>query len=289
LHKIFLRIFQVVVILLILGLAISTFLPPSSHCPDCPPALRLLLPDRFYDSPLHASLWLVLAVSMIIAVIFRGLRTASQKILHLLLALIFLTIFFEKSTNRRFFMTIKEGQAVNLSDVIHSSTPEYNLQLRLLRFELERHPDGLRPKAFNSHLLIEGHKPATVSINRPLAIGRYRLYQNAYHEVPTFKFLVAEDTLIAAVGDTVKWNEHRIWFDNYDLHEPSLRVYWDGIPNHVSLSGEFTADRMRIRVTPGPFIYASIIEVVEVAGTAFLLFVSLLYLVALVNVFWWNR
>jgi len=66
-------------------------------------------------------------------------------------------------------------------------------------------------------------------------------------------------------------------------------VYWDGIPNHVSLSGEFTADRMRIRVTPGPFIYASIIEVVEVAGTAFLLFVSLLYLVALVNVFWWNR
>ncbi|MDD5540833.1 MAG: hypothetical protein PHG61_09095, partial [Candidatus Marinimicrobia bacterium] len=64
--KTYLRVFQIVVVVLIGALAISTLLVPEDSA--LIPILRALSPDRFYASPLNIALWLTLCLVMLLAI-----------------------------------------------------------------------------------------------------------------------------------------------------------------------------------------------------------------------------
>ena len=87
--KIFLISFQILSIILLVFLAISTFMPMKAD-----PGFLFL--NNFYNSPLNLALWLLLALSLIVAVVFKGIRSPRQKILHLALAVIIVLFIVDK-------------------------------------------------------------------------------------------------------------------------------------------------------------------------------------------------
>ena len=123
-----LRLFQILLSVLLIFLAVSTFMILKSE-----PGFLFL--NRFYDSPLNLALWLILVVILIIAVLFNGIRTPRQKILHLMLAVIIVLFIVDKSSNERSFVKIREGDNLMLSEVIASENEIYNVSIFFMTLE----------------------------------------------------------------------------------------------------------------------------------------------------------
>lgn len=291
-YKFWVRSFQIITLLLLIFLIISTFIPQIGEFPpgEYPGAanrlIHILHLDRFYDSPINALLWGILSLSIIASIFLKGIRSPLQKILHLLLVLCFIVIAIEKSSNRRFFMTIREGETVRFSEFTKSATAKHDCRLRLLEFEIQYHANRRTPKAFISHLLIDEQDTVQLAVNKPLAIGHYRLYQDAYDREILFYLNINDQDYAVAPGDTVFHGTVECILEDFDHTERVFNLKIDGQHYTAGMLKPLGIGDWELVIKPGKAIYSSIIEVAEVRWTKLLLVLALLYVVVLALAFW---
>ncbi len=294
-RKSWINTFQIISILLLLLLIISTFIPQvnefaSGEYPGAANRLvKFLHLDRFYNSPINIALWGLLSLIMIGSVLYKGIRSPIQKIIHLILALIFIVIVIEKSTNQRFIITIKEDQEVQFSDYTGDTSEKHDIHLKLLRFEIQHHPDQRTPKAFISHLLINDQDTVQLAVNKPFAIGHYRLYQSAYDQDVIFNLNINGTEHPVSFGDTVFVDSSEFIFEGYSHQRRVFDLKIDGKYYHTGMQQTRRIGKNSVIIVPGGTCYTSIIDVAEVRWTKLLLILSLLYIVGLFIAFWRRR
>jgi len=294
-RKTWIKAFQIISILILVFLTISTFIPQVNEFPpgEYPGAanslIRVLQLDRFYRSPINVALWGLLALIIIGGILFKVFRTPIRKILHLLLALCFIIIAIEKSSNRRFNITISEGEEILFSDYTGAISEKHNVRVKLIRFEIQHHSDQSTPKAFISHLLINNMDTVRLAVNKPYAIDRYRLYQSAYDQKFTFAVSIDDQIHSMSFGDSVSLtNGFFVLKDfNHQTRQFNLRVndkYY-----HISMKQAQVIEKYNVIINPGGMYYDSIIEVAEVRGTKLLLLLGFFYIVSLIIAFWYRK
>ena len=282
-----LRAFQVLTILILIFLIASTFIPQRSAFPPgaypggVPGFARFLSLDRFYDSPLNTVLWMAMSLVLIAAVMFNGIRRFRQKILHLALALIFLLVAADKSGNERLFITLREGETLAFGDQVSKRAPAHDVNLRLKRFEIEMHDDGRTPKAFRSYLHVNGGTTQVLSVNDPLAIGKYRLYQSAYEKHFYFVVHVSDTLYEATFGDTLPAPSGPVVLEDYDHRSRRFRFTKDDSAFYIPLERPRKVHNAEWYISPQGEQYTSVIEVAEVSGLRWLLIAGLAYLAVL--------
>lgn len=280
------RVFQVLTLILLLLLIVSTFIPqqnmfPSGEYPGKGNFLtKILFLDRFYDSPLNAGLWLLLSLSMILAVLLKAVHSKGQRILHFLLALMFLAVAFDKFSNDRFMIGIREGETVPLHELLQLPERYGPQQITLQRFEMEMHDDRQTPKAFRSHLLLNDEE-VVLEVNKPLSIGPYRLYQSAYENEYYFLLRLGDLQKEMRFGDTLHVRGGTLMLEDYNHQRRQFRLSMDGESFTVPLMGESILLDTLCSIRPLGSRYSSLIEVAEVRGLWVLLLASLLYLVVM--------
>lgn len=281
------RVFQVLTLLLLLLLIISTFIPqqnmfaPGEYPGKSNILTKILFLDRFYASPLNAGLWLLLSLAMIAAVLLKGVRSTKQRILHLLLALIFLAVAADKSANTRFDISIREGETLSLDDRLKLPQRYGPQSITLERFEIEYHQDGQTPSAFRSYLTLNKDENAVLEVNKPLAIGPYRLYQSAYDRQYFFLLRFGDLEKEMCFGDTLRSGEGTITLKNYDHQARRFHLDIDGDSVFLPLMGETMILNTPASIRPLGERYISVIEIAEVRGLWILLACSLLYLIVM--------
>ena len=293
-RKTCLKAFQIISIILLLFLAVSTFVPQVSEFPpgEYPGAanrlIRVLHLDRFYESPINIALWELLALFIIAGIFFKGIHTPIRKILHLLLALCFIVIAVEKSSNRHFNITIREGQEILFSDYTGTISEKHNLRIKLLQFEIQRYPDQRTPKAFISHLLINNQDTVQLAVNKPYAIDRYRLYQSAYEQKLTFLVNIDDRVYTMSFGDSVSLTDGSFSLEDFDHQTRQFNLCVNDKYYHIGMKQPQVIGAHHVVINPGGTYYDSVIAVAEVRWIKLLLLLSLLYLVSLSIAFWYR-
>ena len=273
-----LRLFQIVSIILLILLAVSTFLPFSED-----PGFLFL--NRFYDSPLNFALWVLMATALVAAVVFKGIRSPRQKILHLALAVIIALFIVDKSTNERFFMTLKEGDIIDLTNYIDSDREIYDLDIKLNSFEIDLHDDEQSPRSYRSYLTLNDQN-VVLEVNKPLAIGRYRLYQSAFEKHYYFDLQAGSEHIELTFGDTVITESGAVVLDDYNRNIRHFRLIVDSQTRWLPINAPVTFDDTEWSISPIGEVYSSVIEVVRVSGLFWLLIAGIIYLIIMGWDFW---
>lgn len=294
LRNLFIKFYQIVAIALIVLLAISTFIPQrweyegTDYTATPGILVRALFLDRFYESPISAALWLVTALLMILGILFRGVKNKYQVIQHLTIALVILVVFYDKSNNERFFISLKEGKSIHFSDYLENPSEKYNIDIKLSKFEIQYHPQTEIPSAFISHIIIDDKDSITLGVNKPLSMGKYRLYQNAYDRHLQCNILVVDKKYQLCIGDSIQHNGTKITLKSYDHQTQEFCLFVDGDEIFVRPHREERIGDLSITVQPSGFKYESVIEVAEVIGLKLLLLLSIIYMSTLILTFWWR-
>lgn len=272
------KLFQTLSIILLALLAVSTFLPLKAE-----PGFLFL--NNFYNSPLNLALWLLLALILVVAVLFKGIRSSHQKILHVLFAMIIVLFIVDKSTNERFDLILKEGDTVDLANYIKSDRDIYDVNISLERFEIDVHDDEQTPKAYRSYLQLN-NRPVELAVNKPLAIGQYRLYQSAFDKHYYFGLKVGDEQAELTFGDTIILAQKRIVLDDYNSQIRHFRLIIDDRTRWLPLNSPVTFDDLEWSISPVGEVYSSVIEVVKVSGLFWLLMAGIVYLLVMGWAFW---
>jgi hypothetical protein len=295
LRHFWIKTFQILSILLLIFLAVSTFIPQiSEFAPGSYPGranwiVNILHLNRFYNSPINLALWGLLSLIIIGGIIFNAIRSPIQQINHLLLALIFFIIIIEKSTNKRFNISIHEGQEIQFADYIGAASEHQNICLKLLRFEIQYHADQRTPKAFISHLLVNRQDTVSLAVNRPLAIDHYRLYQSAYDQHMLFRVIYDGKDYPVVFGDSVSVDNGYFILAGLDQRTHIFNLKVNGKYYHTNLQQTRRIENHSYIILPDGMRYTSIIEVAEVRWTKLLLILSILYLAGLFFAFWQSK
>ncbi|MBU1063942.1 cytochrome c biogenesis protein ResB [bacterium] len=294
-RKFWIRTFQIISILLLLFLAVSTFIPQTSEFPPgaYPGTTNVLIHffhlDRFYSSPVNVVLWGLLTGIIIGSILLKGIHTPIQKIIHLLLALCFIVIAIEKSTNQRFDFRIKEGEEIRFSNYTDSKSDKYDISIKLLDFDIQYHPGQHTAKAFISRLQIDGKDTVYLAVNKPYAIGHYRLYQSAYDQEIIFHFKINGENYPVIFGDTVFVDSSEFILEGFSRQQRVFDLKINEKYYHTGMQQPRRIDNYSIIVAPGGTRYTSIIEVAEVRWTKLLLILGSLYIAGLFIAFWRRR
>jgi len=292
LRNYWLKAFQIIVILLLILLSVSTFIPqitefPQGQYPGTNALIQFLQLDRFYNSPLNILLWAILTLSIFGSILLKDTQPLNQKILHLLLALIFITIGIEKSINQRYLIPIKEGEEIQFSR--SAGIGQDDTRLKLLQFEILYHPDNRTPKAFISHFLLNNQDSVQLAVNQPLAIGSFRLYQNSYDRQTLIPLMVDQNTFRMSVGDSLILKNKTLRLAEFNPGAGIARIIYDAKSYYLETNQLCRIEDYHFTIKPAESCYRSIIEAVEVRGTKAILAFCLLYLISLASAFWFPK
>jgi len=287
-----LKAFQTIVILLLIFLSVSTFIPqitefPQGKYPGTNALIQFLQLDHFYNSPINILLWVILTLSIFGSILLKDTQPLIQKILHLLLALIFITIGIEKSINHRYLIPIKEGEEIQFSRF--AGTGQDDIQLKLLQFEILYHSDNQTPKAFISRFLLNNQDSVQLAVNQPLALGNFRLYQNSYDRQIFILLMVDQNTFRMSIGDSLILTNKTFKLAEFNPVAGIARIIYDAKSYYLETNQPCKIEDYHFTIKPAESCYRSIIEAVEIRGTKALLVFCLLYLISLASVFWFPK
>lgn len=278
-----------------LFLAVSTFIPQTSEFPPgaYPGTTNVLIHffhlDRFYSSPVNVVLWGLLTGIIIGSILLKGIRTPIQKVIHLLLALCFIVIAIEKGSNQRFDFRIKEGEEIRFSDYTDSKSDKYDISIKLLDFDIQYHPGQHTAKAFISRLQIDGKDTVYLAVNKPYAIGHYRLYQSVYDQEIIFYLTINGEDYPVIFGDTVFVDSSEFILEGFNHQQRVFNLKINGKYYHTGMQQPRRIDNYSIVIAPGGTRYTSIIVVAKVRWTKLLLILGFLYIAGLFIAFWRRR
>ncbi len=285
---------QIIIAVIVVLLILSTFVPqqqfmdPDRMGGDYQPGLviRLLYLDRFYNSPVNLILWALLGLLLIVGALSRGIPRRTNKLMHLLIAVMILVVIYDKAANRRFMLPVREGETVRFSELVPDSGTEYRKSLTLDRFVIERHPGSEMPSSFISHIIVDHSDTTRLEVNKPMAIGNYRLYQSAYDREYLFNVICDADSAQISFGDSVSICGEVLGLESYHHDTHQFEITMEGRSYRISPLSETEVGGHRLNIQPVGEIYISTIEVAEVTGTRLLLAVAILYLAGMAYSFW---
>jgi hypothetical protein len=290
-QKTYLILFQTIICILVVLLAISTFIPQQgehrSHQYQVPMFFQLLHLDSFYTSWAHTILWSIL-ILLLFSLLFHPFSISStQSALHVSLAICLTLIIYDKSCNERYFVSLREGETCTLS--INPRHNARSIQFTLLKFEIARYANQLTPKTFTSYLLIDNRDSIQVSVNQPLALGAYRLYQNAYENQVAFQVEFDSSTHLMMLGDTLRIHDNVFFLADYHQEVQKFELISSREQYFIPPGQTRRIKGHQIRIIPSGTIYTSILEVVEVRGLKLLLICSLIFIACLARTLWKRR
>jgi len=281
--------FQILTKIIIILLAISTFFiqheNPENYSNNL--LVKLFSLDHYYNSPLNIALFSLMVILMIVAIFVRRLKAKDQIILHIIIALSFLVIIFDKSLNTHLMMPIFEGETINFGKIIGDDN--YTQKIVLEKFDIEYHEDSNMPSAYTSTLKIDDNNPIQLNVNKPVKIGKYRLYQNAFDRIPVYNLNFEGSDFEIAIGDTLLVKNHTIFIDMKE-NRRSINFCFNEQQKTLSpMGGKFHINKFEFDLKMDNVAYVSIIEVASVKGMRMLLFLGLAFLAALGFAFWGKR
>ncbi len=281
-----LLLFQLVTKILIILLALSTFFTqkqnPANYSDNFFVSLFSL--DHFYTSPLLVVLFSILVLMLIIPIFMGIFKSKNQVALHVVIALAFGIIIFDKTSNFRTMMPIMEGETVNFSKIVDDKS--YNDKIYLDQFIIQYHEGSRMPSAFTSHLVLNETDSVKLNVNKPVEIGHYRLYQNAYDKIPIYELTFAGSEYELMPDDTLSVDGHEL---RLHIREDRKGMVFHFNQQEKELSvqgGEFTIAEFEFSLAVKEMKNLSVIEVASVKGMKILLLLGLLYLVLLGICFW---
>ena len=279
------KLFLIVLTVLTIFLILSTFFPGSATMPgrteDVNPLVKFFHLDNFYNSFINLGLWGVITVLLIVSVFTGAVKTTSQKIIHIVLALIFIVIVYEKTVNNRFYLKLTEGETIQFAEYTPGKSPQDSLTINLKKFEIIRHPGSRMPRAFISHLVMNESDTVHLAVNDPLSFRHYRFYQNAYDRKFTFNLRVDQQEFSASLPDTFNINSSSLVLKNFDHQTRKFVLIFNNTNHQITPGKTVEIDGHQITINPKGAKFISIIEVAEVKGVGILLILSLVYLLFL--------
>ncbi len=243
--------------------------------------------DHFYDSYPNTILFSAMILLIFLSIIFRALKKKTAVMLHIIIALAFIVIIFDKSVNSQFTVPIREETEINFGEVVNNETDKYNINLYLEKFQIIHHPNSSMPKSFTSFLILDKQDTVKISVNKPLKLGKYRLYQSAYHKIPLYEVNIIDKNYKLFLGDSAIYNNNKISIEKYP---PNPEKFIFRLNNEFVLlntdKSELNINNLPVKVALLDTKFVSIIEVAEKTGMKLLLLLGLAYLFVLGIVFW---
>jgi len=292
LRNVFLRIFQILTVVLIIALAASTFVMSSDNLYPRgaeTQLVKILGLTHFYNSALNILLWMALSVTMLLSVFLKGMRSLAQKSMHLLLVMIILLVFYDKAVNQRCIMPIREGQEINLANFVKNPDPAYDIPLRLLKFDVRMHPGSSTPAAFTSRLLINRVDTTNLAVNEPIIIGRYKLYQSAYNRDYLLQVISGKDTLITPFNSKIFVNQQELFLHDFNDSTHTFRIESQGKEYRLPVGEVGIVAGQKVQIIPLGSKYTSIIEVADTTGVSMLALFAIVYIMMLAYNLWWKQ
>ncbi|MCF7741068.1 MAG: cytochrome c biogenesis protein ResB [Candidatus Marinimicrobia bacterium] len=243
--------------------------------------VKFLHLDNFYNSFINIGLWGIITVLLIVSVFTGAVKTTSQKIIHIVLALIFIVIVYEKTVNNRFYLKLAEGETIQFADYTPGKSHQDSLTINLKKFEINRHPGSRMPRAFISHLVMNESDTVHLAVNDPLSFRHYRFYQNAYDRKFTFNVRVDQQEFSASLPDTFNINSSSLILKNFDHQTRKFVLIFNNTKHRITPGKTVDIEGHQITINPKGAKFISIIEVAEVKGVGILLILSLVYLLFL--------
>ncbi|MCF7885784.1 MAG: cytochrome c biogenesis protein ResB [Candidatus Marinimicrobia bacterium] len=278
------KIFLIVLAILVIFLILSTLFPrpiPSSELSGIKTIVHFFHLDRFYNSALNIALWSIITVLLLVSVFIGVIKNTAQKIVHLILALIFIVIIYEKSVNDRFNLILEEGETVQFADHIPSNDQNDSLLIHLEKFEIIRHQGSRMPRAFISHLVINRSDTVKLAVNEPMAYKHYRFYQSAYDRKFTCNIGLDQRKFSIALQDTLEIGGDTLVLVNYDHRDSQFSLLFNGDKYKLKPGKAKIIDKHKLIINPVGYQFVSIIEVAEVKAVGLLLVLSVIYLIFL--------
>ncbi len=158
------------------------------------PAARILLAagavflavEGTWSIPLHRSfaflLYALLLLLSLALVLLNGMKRKAKVGFMQNHAGLFLIVFgslFGSPDVSRTKMMVPKGEVVNISYASDTQVVTLPFSVSLEDFQIDYYPDGISPKQYTSHLIVDG-KPLSVSVNNPVSYDGYTLYQDSY-------------------------------------------------------------------------------------------------------------
>lgn len=284
-EKILKKLFLIVLTLLIIFLILSTCYPQQNMMPSAAKEVNSIAKffylNRFYNSPINIALWGLLTLFLVISAFTKIIKNTALKLIHIILALIFITVIYEKTVNKRFYLEITEGESLQFADHTPASIQGDSLLIYLDKFEIIRHPGSRMPKAFISHLVINHSDSVKLAVNKPFAYRHYRFYQNAYDRKIICNLYVNGEKYSLTIPDTLKLYNSKFILEEYNHRSKKFKLAINDKQFALEPGERVEIDGRKIFIRPAGSKYVSIIEVAEVKGAGILLVLALIYLIFL--------
>ncbi|MBN2282090.1 MAG: cytochrome c biogenesis protein ResB [Candidatus Marinimicrobia bacterium] len=285
--KYILPMFQVVTKIIIILLSLSTFFIQRDHPDNTSDHLlvKLFSLDHFYNSGLNLFLFSLFILLILFAVGSKRLNIPIQVVLHLVLALAFIVIIYDKTCNEHNYITLCEGETLQFSEAVKD--PKHNHTIKLEKFMIDYHDDYTNMvKAYTSQLIIDNRDTTFLQVNKPVKIGHYRLYQNAYDKIPLYHIKIDEAEFNISIDDTLTFNNNSIYISMAE-NRRTITVHFNEQQKRISpMGGTFTMNEFEFDLKMEDVVFQSIIEVASVRGMVLLLVLGLAYLTTLGIAFW---
>lgn len=225
--------------------------------------------------------WICSTVFMIFYLVFALLLLSSVfyipdifiKILHLLLAILIITLVMVKVSNVRMTYTLPKGAEYQL--IVDEDT----LSIKLMNCNILKDKNKKIPQNYASDILVDDEK-VQISPGQPYVYKRSRFYQGERDSSRAFIFSTGEGSLKLFSGQNANFLKQKIEFHSYDELKKRVAVSLDNVLYLIPLADEAGL----FYVVPGESVESIILEYAEVKGHVFLFIIASLVLILMIFV-----
>jgi cytochrome c biogenesis protein ResB len=198
-----------------------------------------------------------------------------------------IVIFAEKSYNKDLYLEMVEGESIHFGKFVENDDEDYEFSLTLDDFAVNYHAGSRMPSAFISTVSYRD-KTQKIEVNKPLAIGEYRLYQSTYDVID--RFVIDIDTLNIDIteGQPYESDTLRIEIARSRTSEKEVDVIINEAQYTVPLNDAIFLDDYKIHITKKEPIMQSGFQVSSTFGMRTLFVLGLLFMISLAWCFWGN-
>lgn len=296
LRKYLLHTVQIILILLSILLILSTFIPQhrdEQFYREAYPSIisQLILQlnfDGFYASPIHILLWIIFTFLLVLFAISKFYTRKSIRIFHIILILMAIVIFADKSYNKDLYLEMAEGESINFGKLVKNDEEDYDFKFTLDDFTVNYHAGSRMPSAFISTVSYQD-ETQNIEVNKPLAIGEYRLYQSTYDMIDRFEIDI--DTLTIDITEEQPYESDtlRLEIAKSRTPEKKVAVSINDAKYTVPLNESIFLDDYKIHIAEKEPIMRSGFQVSSTFGMRTLFVLGILFFISLAWCFWGNN
>lgn len=244
--------------------------------------ILILIICSFMDPKVFQSLFFT-----IILVLYAGISLSAlvwgpnwvQKTIHILMACLILAVVVEKSNRTDNTQMLSLGECGEYEYVFDEDT----IQLELLDFRIETAGDSIEgmPIHFESSLLLNREDTVNVSVNHPLKIESYKIYQQYYGDMIKFMVALDNDTIRLFPGQKGDISGKPIELQASDPQRQRISLSYCDVNFKLAWYDSTKLCGMPVYTQPCDTVEGTVLYVVPVKGHTIILIIVLLMLAVL--------